>query len=75
VRQKISKKKLDVGILHTTKLVYLGYKHENFCCFQIMLLRVLRYLTIKNYKTHWTFRFKMSNLRNIQKSNKEIPFY
>ncbi len=22
------------------------------------------YLTIKNYETHWTFRFKMSNLRN-----------
>ncbi len=23
------------------------------------------YLTIKNYETYWTFRFKMSNLRNI----------
>ena len=33
------------------------------------------YLTIKNYKTHWTFRFKMNNLRNIQKSNEEIPYY
>jgi hypothetical protein len=22
------------------------------------------YLTVKNYKTHQTFRFKMSNLRN-----------
>ncbi len=33
------------------------------------------YLTIKNYETYWTFRFKMSNLRNIQKSNKEISYY
>jgi hypothetical protein len=31
------------------------------------------YLTIKNYETHRTFRFNMSNLRNIQKSNEEIP--
>jgi hypothetical protein len=29
VRQNKSKKKLDVGILNTTKLVYLGYRHEN----------------------------------------------
>jgi hypothetical protein len=33
------------------------------------------YLTIKNYEIHRTFRFKMSNLRNIQKNNKEIPCY
>ena len=33
------------------------------------------YLTIKNYKTHRTFRFKMSNLRNIPKRNEEIPYY
>ncbi len=33
------------------------------------------YLTIKNYETHRTFRFKMSNLRNIQKSDEEIPYY
>jgi hypothetical protein len=32
------------------------------------------YLTIENDKTHWTFRFKMINLRNIQKSNKKIPY-
>ncbi len=30
VRQNKSKKKLDVGILNTNKLVYLGYRHENF---------------------------------------------
>jgi hypothetical protein len=30
VRQKKSKKNLDVGILHTIKLIYLGYRHENF---------------------------------------------
>ncbi len=33
------------------------------------------YLTIKNYKTHQTFRFKISNLKNIRKSNKKIQYY
>ncbi len=42
VRQNKSKKKLDVGILNTTKLVYLGYRHENFWRFRFLLPRVLR---------------------------------
>ncbi len=45
--KKYREKKIDIGILHTTKLVYLGYKHENFCRFQTMLLRVLRYMTYR----------------------------